>query len=97
MNKFANKPLIIPVYSSRKKEFYDGDDLEQFDWLVHYLGEVNEGEAYISSLGVEFLKEKYGLTQLSELLFDNKWYFDQYKSASEIYEFLKWLEENPGP
>ena len=91
--KYKEKSLIVPVYASREKEYYSVEDLKKFYDLEYYLGEVNNHEAYITEIGMDFLKEVFGLKRLSELLYDNDWFSEEYKNSSVIYDWLKWWEK----
>ena len=94
-NKFSGKKLIVPAYASRKKEFYSFEDLSPFGELSSILGEVNEGESYITPDGISFLKEAYGFDKLAQLLFNEKWFEDEYKNPAEIFEWLtSWEKES---
>ena len=92
INKYKDKPLIIPEYASRKKEYYLADDFNDFKWLMNYIGEVNSHEAYITRAGIEFFKEAFGFEELAKLLYNNHWFEEEFKTPSEIVEWLKWWE-----
>ena len=92
IDKFKNKPLVVPEYASRKKEYYSVDDFKDFEWLMHYLGEVNSHEAYITPVGIEFFKEAFGLESFAQLLYNNHWFEEEFKTPAEIVEWLKWWE-----
>ncbi len=62
--KYKNKPLIVPDYASSKKENYSLDDFKDFEWLMYYLGEVNNHEASLQKAGIDFLKGVFGLRNL---------------------------------
>ena len=91
--KYQGRPLVVPDYSSRKKEYYTIDDFKDFEWLMHYLGEVKNHEASITQEGVEFFKEAFGLENLAQLLYDNQWFKEEFKNSNEIAEWLKWWEK----
>lgn len=89
-NKYKTKALIIPIYASAKKPHYSIEDLEEFDKLQFYLGEVNDHEADITETGIHFLEDTFGLRKLAELLYANQWYLDEYHSPEAINEWLVW-------
>jgi len=90
--KYKDKPLIVPDYASRKKEYYSVDDFKDFEWLMYYLGEVKSHEASMKKEGLEFFKEAFGLENLAQLLYDNQWFKEEFKNSNEIVEWLKWWD-----
>jgi hypothetical protein len=36
----------------------------------------------------------FGLESLANILFEKKWYADEYNSTDKIYKWLKWWEAN---
>lgn len=90
--KFHGKSLIVPAYVSAKKPFYSVEDLERFDDIEYLLGEVNDHEADITEMGIQFFGEVFGLEKLAKLLYDSHWYADEYNSPEAIYDWLKWWD-----
>lgn len=91
---YAGKPLIVPVYASAKKKFYSFEDMQEFDDLRAYLGEVVDHEADITPDGINFLRDTFGFKKLGELLYINGWYPDEFKSSEAIYDWLVWWDDN---
>lgn len=92
-DKYKNQKLIALAYKS-SKEFYTVDDLSNFEELRFGLGEVNDHDAYITKTGFEFFKE-VGISKISELLFSNQWYSDEFNSPEEIVEWFKSFNDFP--
>lgn len=91
--KYKQEALIVPNYDSRKKEYYSIDDLDSFDSIRYFLGEVNDHEADLTEQGINFFREAFGLENLAKMLYKNGWYSDEFKNSSEILEWLKWWEQ----
>lgn len=91
-DRYKETKLIVPSYASRKVNYYSVDDLKDFESLKYCLSELSDHEAYITSDGMNFLKESIGLKELSKALHRNKWYLDEHSSAEEIYEWLLWWD-----
>ncbi len=91
--KFKDKLLILPSYNTDRK-LYLGQNLCKFDQLFYSLGEIQSHEAIITQDGINFIAEAYGFKQLAELLFENKWFSEDFKSVQEIDKWLKDLKAN---
>ncbi|MFA6466318.1 MAG: hypothetical protein WCV71_00460 [Patescibacteria group bacterium] len=93
IKKYKGKPLIVPVYASRRKLFYTVDDLKSPKNFQYYLGEVNDHEAYISDEGINFIKEIIGFGELACVLYEEKWRPDEYGDIEDIQNWLVWWEK----
>lgn len=88
-SRYLGKPIIVPVYQSRKKEYYSIDDIKDFAQLKYFLGEVNNHEAYITTSGISFLKDVFGFEKLAIELHKDQWFSDEFSDTKSI---LDWLE-----
>lgn len=89
--KYKKKLLVIPSYNADKK-FYLGENLSNFDQLAYSLGEIRSHEATITQDGISFIEETHGFKGLSEALFKDGWFPEDFQSAKEIGEWLKSLK-----
>ena len=92
IQKYGNKPLVIRGYGTDVQR-YDASYLYDFSNLRYVLGEMHDHESDITSLGIEFLQETYGLEHLADILFKGDWYSAEFKSAKEIQVWLESLKE----
>lgn len=92
-NKYKGKALIIPNYTANKK-FYSIEDFSDTEEAIAYLAEINDHEADFTEDGILLFKDMFGLENLADILFKKRWYEDEYKSANEIHDWLKWWEIN---
>lgn len=92
VRKYKGRTLIQPNYKSHKKNGYCVEDINGLDDLRYFLGEVNDHEADLTKIGIDFLKEVFGLKELADLLYQNHWYPEELENSEAIYTWLKWWE-----
>ena len=93
IQKYDNTPLIIPAYAGKPKNYYSVDDFVTLDDLSYYLGEVDNGEAYITPKGMDFFRDVFGISNLSKILLKDNFQGGLYKTVEEIEEFFSESEK----
>lgn len=92
--KYSGKAIIVPIYASREKQYYSIDDIQNFSKLRYFLGEVNNHEAYITTSGIDFLKDAFGFEELAKKLYEEEWFSDEFTDTQSIIQwFESWRKE----